>query len=45
MKLFLPDMYQKNILEINYEKLKKKKIKVLLFDFRFSKIGILIKSA
>ena len=33
MKLFLPDMYQKNILEINYEKLKKKKIKVLLFDF------------
>ena len=29
----LPDMYQKDIFSINYEKLKSKKISVLLFDF------------
>lgn len=32
MKNFIPDMYQKNISSINYEKLKKRGIKVLLFD-------------
>ncbi len=30
--LFKPNMYQKNIYDINYDKLKKQKIKVLIFD-------------
>ncbi len=30
--LFKPTMYQKNIYEINYEKLKEENIKVLIFD-------------
>lgn len=30
--LFYPKMYRKSIFEISYDKLKKKKIKVLLFD-------------
>lgn len=33
MGKFAPDMYVKDILSINYNKLKKKGIKVLLFDF------------
>ena len=33
MSLFLPDMYKKSIFDINYELLKKKGIKVLIFDF------------
>ena len=33
MKRFVPDMYVKSILDINYSKLKEKGIKVLLFDF------------
>lgn len=32
MEKFIPDMYQKNIYDINYEALKKKGIKCLLFD-------------
>lgn len=32
MQNFIPDMYQKNIYDINYELLKKKGIKCLLFD-------------
>ncbi len=32
MALFKPDMYKKNIFEINYEKLKKNGIKCLVFD-------------
>ena len=32
MDKFVPDMYQKNIYSINYEKLKNQGIKVLLFD-------------
>lgn len=32
MNKFIPDMYQKNIYSINYDKLRKKGIKVLLFD-------------
>ena len=32
MEKFIPDMYQKNIYDINYKKLKKKGIKCLLFD-------------
>ncbi len=33
MNKFLPDMYVKDILTINYNKLKEKNIKLLLFDF------------
>lgn len=33
MSLFLPDMYKKSIFDINYKLLKKKGIKVLIFDF------------
>lgn len=33
MKKFLPDMYQKNIYNIDYQKLKKNSIKLLVFDF------------
>lgn len=33
MSRFVPDMYVKDILSINYDKLKKNKIKILLFDF------------
>ena len=33
MNMFIPDMYKKDIFSINYEKLKTKSIKVLLFDF------------
>ena len=33
MNKFLPDMYQQNIYSINYQKLKKNKIKLLIFDF------------
>lgn len=33
MKRFLPDMYQKNILSINYKKLKDMGIKTIIFDF------------
>ena len=33
MNKFLPDMYKKNIYEIDYKKLKRKGIKVLGFDF------------
>ena len=33
MKRFLPKMYKKNIFDINYDKLKEKGIKILLFDF------------
>lgn len=33
MNKFLPDMYQKDIFSINYDKLKDNGIKVLLFDF------------
>lgn len=29
---YLPDMYKKNIFDINYDKLKKKGIKCLIFD-------------
>lgn len=32
MENFIPDIYQKNIYDINYKKLKKKGIKCLLFD-------------
>jgi len=32
MERFIPDMYQKNIYDIDYQKLKKKGIKCLLFD-------------
>lgn len=32
LKRFLPDIYQENIFKIDYNKLKKKKIKCLLFD-------------
>lgn len=32
MQKYIPDLYYKNIYEINYEKLKKKNIKTLLFD-------------
>ncbi|MEE0699054.1 MAG: YqeG family HAD IIIA-type phosphatase [Bacilli bacterium] len=32
LKRFLPDVYQKSIFEINYDKLKKQGIKCLLFD-------------
>lgn len=32
MDQFIPDLYQKNIYDIDYEKLKKKGIKCLLFD-------------
>ena len=32
MDKFIPDIYQKNIYDINYENLKKKGIKCLLFD-------------
>ena len=32
MEKFIPDMYQKNIYDINYDLLKKKGIKCLLFD-------------
>ena len=32
MKIFIPDIYQKSIFTINYNKLKKKGIKCLLFD-------------
>lgn len=32
LKRFIPDMYQKNIFTINYDILKKKNIKCLLFD-------------
>jgi len=32
MEKFVPDMYQKNIYDIDYQKLKKKGIKCLLFD-------------
>ena len=33
MSKFIPDMYVKDILSIDYKKLKKQGIKVLLFDF------------
>lgn len=33
MSRFVPTMYKKNIFEIDYEKLKKENVKVLLFDF------------
>ena len=29
---YLPDIYKKNIFDINYNKLKKKDIKCLIFD-------------
>jgi len=32
MEIFVPDVYQKSIFDINYKKLKKKGIKCLLFD-------------
>ena len=32
MEIFVPDVYQKSIYDINYKKLKKKGIKCLLFD-------------
>jgi len=32
MKIFIPKMYQKNVFNINYDLLKKKKIKMLIFD-------------
>ncbi len=32
MEKFIPDMYQKSIYSIDYQKLKKRNIKVLLFD-------------
>ena len=32
IKRFLPDIYQENIFKINYDKLKSKNIKCLLFD-------------
>lgn len=32
MNRYLPDVYSKNVLSINYDKLKKKKIKCLIFD-------------
>lgn len=33
MNKYLPNMYFKNVLKINYKKLKEKNIKLLLFDF------------
>ena len=33
MDRFKPDMYKKNIYDINYDKLKKNGIKILVFDF------------
>ena len=33
MNMFIPDMYKKDVFSINYEELKAKGIKVLLFDF------------
>ena len=33
MNKFIPNMYKKSIFDIDYNLLKKKKIKVLLFDF------------
>lgn len=33
MEKFLPDMYQKDIYSVNYDKLKNKDIKLLVFDF------------
>ena len=32
MKIYRPDIYQKDVFSINYEKLKQKKIKVLIYD-------------
>ena len=32
MKIYRPDIYQKDVFSINYEKLKKKNIKVLIYD-------------
>ena len=32
MKIYRPDIYQKDIFSINYDKLKQKKIKVLIYD-------------
>lgn len=32
MRIYRPDIYQKDVFSINYEKLKKKNIKVLIYD-------------
>ena len=32
MKKYIPNVYQKSIFDINYNKLKESKIKLLLFD-------------
>ena len=39
MNLLIPKMYQKNIYEINYEKLKREEIKCLLFDLDNTCVG------
>lgn len=39
MKYLIPNMYQKNIYTINYEKLKKQNIKCLLFDLDNTCVG------
>ena len=32
MKIFVPDSYYKNVYEIDYDKLRKKNIKCIMFD-------------
>lgn len=39
MKLFIPNMYQESIYKIDYKKLKKKGIKLLLFDLDNTCVG------
>lgn len=39
MNLLIPNMYQKNIYSINYKRLKKKKLKCLLFDLDNTCVG------
>ncbi len=39
MKKFVPDMYQKSIYEIDYKALKKKKIRLVLFDLDNTCVG------
>ena len=39
MKRFIPDMYQKSIYEMDYKALKKKRIRLLLFDLDNTCVG------
>jgi len=40
MEIFIPDIYQKNIYDIDYDKLKKKGIRCLLFDLDNTLISV-----